>query len=364
MHPRILVIGAGAIGSLVAGHLAQSRAQVTLVGRSATERAIRYHGLRLSEADVTMVVHDLEVVSSLAAAFLDRQDYQLAILAVKSYDTNQVVSELVTVTDSPPPVLTLQNGVGNEEILVAQLGQQRVIAGVIATPTSLLEPGHVLVDRPLKHVGLANLGQPVSGFLHAQQLSDLFEQAGFKGRSYRDWRSLKWTKLIMNLLCNASCALLGWPPQKVWSVPELARLELTAWREAITVIQRLGCHMVNFAGYPLGLVQPLLRGLPDSVLRRPVGYFVLGGRGGKMPSLYVDLSRGKGRSEVRWLNGAVVRAAATLALPVPANQVLYESLSAVVEGQESWDRFRNQPATLLASWLAQDKVSRRRQDQN
>lgn len=357
MSHRILVIGAGAIGSLVAGHLAQLPVEVTLVGRPTTETAVREHGLRLSEAGDTKIVDNLEVVSSLAAAFSGRQGYQLAILAVKSYDTHQAVTELASITDNPPPVLTLQNGVGNEEILVAQLGQRRVIAGVIATPTSLVEPGHVLVDRPLKHVGLANIGQPASGLVHAQQLSDLFERAGFTGRTYADWRSLKWTKLVMNLLCNASCALLGWPPQKVWSVPELAGLELAAWQEAMTVLHQVGCHLVNFGGYPLGSVQLLLRQLPASILRRPLGYFVVRGRGEKMPSLYLDLSRNKGRSEVGWLNGAVVRAAAAKELLVPANWVLYDSLSAVVEGRESWEHFRNQPSTLLARWREHSRGS-------
>jgi 2-dehydropantoate 2-reductase len=351
--PRdILIIGAGAIGCLVAGGLAQAGQVVTLVGRPRTAEAIARQGLRVSQDGRTATVGQVRAVSSIRAAFEGRPRYRLAVLTVKSYDTAQAVAELAAATADPPPVLTLQNGVGNEETLAAQLGQAQVIAGVITTPASVPEPGHVLVERNLKQIGVASLvDPPPTGVPSAAQVADLFAAAGFEARTYPDWRSLKWTKLVMNLLCNASCALLGWSPAQVWADRPMAELEMVAWREALAVVRRLGCRLVDLGGYPLRLLDPWLRSLPTGLLYRPLGHFVVGGRGGKMPSLYLDLERGK-RSEVGWLNGAVVTAGQALGMPVPANGTLAGSLSAVVEGEEAWETYRGRPEALLARWRA------------
>lgn len=351
MNERILVIGAGAIGSLVAAQLAQSGQPVVLAGRARSARAINLDGLRVVENGATTTVHSVEGVDSLAAAFSGGTDYRLAVLAVKSYDTAQAAAELQAATSQPPPVLTLQNGVGNEETLMAALGPDRVLAGVITTPVSAPEPGVVLVERPRRRAGVADVANPGAiPVLGAADAAALLASAGFEARTYPDWRSLKWTKLVMNLLCNASCALLGWPPERVWADPRLASLEIAAWREAMAVVREQGCRLVNLGGYPLAALEPALRALPVAWLRGPLGRFVVGGRGGKMPSLYLDMESGKGRSEVRWLNGAVVDAARRLGQAAPANQALCDSLSAVVCGDEPWDAYRGQPEVLLGKW--------------
>lgn len=351
MNERILVIGGGAIGSLVAAQLAQAGQPVTLAGRARSARAINLDGLRVVENGATTIVRGVEAVDSLAAAFSNGADFRLAVLAVKSYDTAQAAAELLAATAQPPPVLTLQNGVGNEEVLLAVLGPSRVVAGVITTPVSAPEPGVVMVERPRRRVGVADVaGKGSAAAFAAAEVASQFALAGFEARVYPDWRSLKWTKLVMNLLCNASCALLGWPPERVWADPRLAGLEIEAWREAMAVIRQQGCRLVNLGGYPLALLEPALRSLPAAWLRGPLGRFVVGGRGSKMPSLYLDVESGKGRSEVRWLNGAVVDAARRLGQSAPANQVLCDSLWAVINGEEPWDAYRGRPEVLLAKW--------------
>lgn len=351
MNDRILVIGAGAIGSLIAASLAQAGRPVTLAGRASAAAAIRQHGLRLRvDANVQAVRH-IEVVTSLAEAFAAGAGYGLAVLAVKSYDTVPAVAELLAATSDPPPVLTVQNGVGNEDTLIAALGPTRVLAGAITTPVVTPEPGYVVLERPSRRLGLADIApqSQVDPSL-AATVAPWFAQAGFQTRRYDDWRSLKWTKLVMNLLCNASCALLGWTPAQVWAHPALVKLEIAAWREAMHVMDGLGCRLVNLGGYPLALLRPFLRHLPVRWLTRPMRRFVSGGRGGKMPSLYLDLAHNKGRSEVAWLNGAVVSAGQHLGVRTPANQALSEALSAVVSGATPWTLYRNRPEALLAQY--------------
>jgi 2-dehydropantoate 2-reductase len=352
-NQRILVIGAGAIGSLVAASLAQAGLPVTLAGRARTAQAIRQHGLRLRLGAEVVAVQQIEAAASLAEAFADGAGYHLAVLAVKSYDTAQVVAELQAATPTPPPVLTVQNGVGNEEMLAGALGPARVLAGAITTPVATPEPGYVVLERSSRRLGLADVtggarqGPPA---LPAAAVAPLFAQAGFLVRCYGDWRSLKWTKLVMNLLCNASCALLAWTPEQVWADEDLVGLEIAAWREAMAVLHGQGCRLVNLGGYPLALLGPFLRRLPVRMLAAPMRRFVSRGRGGKMPSLYVDLAQSKGRSEVGWLNGAVVHAGRQLSVRTPANRALTEALLAVVAGEEAWTTYRDRPAALLARY--------------
>jgi 2-dehydropantoate 2-reductase len=349
MLKQVMVIGAGAIGSLVAAQLAQAGHDVILVGRGQSVDVIRRQGVRVGSPERAPVLHQMPVAGSIAEALAAMPRPWLAVLAVKSYHTASTLAELLAAPYDPPPILTLQNGVGNEELLASGLGANRVVAGAITTPVTVVEPGYVVAERSSRHVGVANVAQATAGDL-AAEITSVLASTGFQARQYQDWRSLKWTKLVMNILCNASCALLGWSPAEVWSHEEMAQLEIAAWHEAMTTMQAQSLHLVDLGGYPLGRLQSLLMALPAVFLRPALGRFVVGGRGGKMPSLYLDLEQGRGRTEVAWLNGAVVRAAQAVDLPVPANLALWQSLAAAAQGAEARSPFRNRPDILIARW--------------
>lgn len=348
MSPRIVIVGAGAIGLLVAAHLSLHGKPVTLVARTEAANVLAREGLQRTQKGSTVRIRDVPVAASVREALADGQPNALIILAVKSYDTPGVAAELESMPQLVPPLLTLQNGIGNEEQLAAAIGTERVIAGVITTPATLLEPGHVMVERSAVRIGAADMAaKPV---LAAGSVVERLQEAGFQAKHFDSWQRMKWTKLVMNLLCNASCALLGWPPRQVWSHPGLAALEIAALREALAVMQHLGYHLVNLGRYPLRQLESVLRHAPQPLLRGPMGYFVAGGRGSKMPSLYLDLEKGRRQSEVRWLNGAVIQQGKELGLAVPANEALYETLTGVLEGKIAWEAVRGQPDVLLQRW--------------
>lgn len=349
MLKQVMVIGAGAIGSLMAAQLAQAGHDVILVGRGRAVDIIRQQGVRVDGPQRAPRLHKMPVAGSIAEALAAMPHPWLAVLAVKSYHTANTLAELLAAPSDPPPILTLQNGVGNEELLASGLGADRVVAGSITTPVTVVEPGHVVIERSSRHVGVANVAQATT-FVLAAEIASVLVSAGFQARQYRDWRSLKWTKLAMNILCNASCALLGWSPEEVWSHEEMVKLEIAAWQEVLTTMQALDLHLVDLGGYPLGRLQSLLMALPAAPLRRVLGRFVVGGRGGKKPSLYLDLEHGRGHTEVDWLNGAVVQAGEALGLPVPANLVLWQSLASVAQGNQAWSHYRNCPEVLVERW--------------
>ena len=353
---RILIIGAGAIGSLLGARLALAGHDVTLVGRPALVAAVQAAGLTLlAPTGASRHAANVRAVDSIAAAFTLGAGnpgssekpglpapYDLALLTVKSYDTAAVIAELRAL-DAPglPPYLTLQNGVGTEEALAAAFGADRIVAGAIDTPASIPAPGQVQVHRDRFRAGLAPVGRAAP----SGQAAALLRDAGFKTQVFDDHRGLKWTKLLMNLLANAQCAILDWTPAQVMAHPVAARLEALAWQEALAVMTRLDIRPVTLAGYPVPLLAPLARRLPPQWLARGLSRLVAGGRGSKMPSLHLALAGSK-RSEVTWLNGAVARFGHEAGMSTPVNAAFAEVLVALTEGRADRATYRGRPEKL------------------
>lgn len=323
--------------------LSLSGQDVTLVGRAALVEAVQAHGLMLRQGQQTAVATNIQAAPSVAAALSAGASFDLAVLTVKAYDTASVMAELAPWRPHLPPLLTLQNGVGNEERLAGILGARRVISGAITTPVTVNAPGVIEVARRGR-IALAPVAPQAAAF-PLLSLAALFDAAGLPARVYGDFRALKWTKLLMNQLANAACAILGWLPAQVMADPDMASLEIAAWRETLAVMAAQRIRPISLGGYPFPWLAPLIRTLPPALIRLALGRLVGGARGGKAPSLYLDLAAGKGRTEVAFLNGAV--AAATTTVKTPVNRVLAETLQALSAGQERWEEWRDQPGRLL-----------------
>jgi 2-dehydropantoate 2-reductase len=326
---RLLIIGAGAIGCFVGGKLASAGHAVTLVGRARTAAALQTGGLQLYAADGTVErVPSVNAVASVREAFPDT--YDAAVLAVKSYDTAAVLDEMAPLEALlPPAILSLQNGVGNEERIAARFGPQRVLAGTITAPVEVIDPGAVQVTKPAFAIGLADFRGDGEGAGSGSILSSLassFSSAGLPARVHSDARSMKWSKLLMNMIGNAASAILAEPPGVTFADARIADLEIDALREALRVMAAAGIRPLNVEKYPLGTLAPLLRFGPRPLLRTALHRIVGGARGGKMPSLFLDLELGKRGSEVAWYNGAVVRKGVEFGVETPVNRLLTETV--------------------------------------
>jgi len=360
---RVLIIGAGAVGSFVGARLALAGHDVTLVGRPALAEAVRGGGLTLIEPSGSRRTTAVRASDRIAAAFLhspsasaptstSASSYDLALITVKAYDTAGVIAELQSVDSGHvPPLLTLQNGVGNEEALVEAFGAGRIISGAIDTPVSVPAPGQVQVHRERFKAGVAPVGEaaPVAA------AAGLLRDAGFTLDAFADYRRLKWSKLLMNLLANAQCAILDWTPAQVMADPIASRLEALAWQEAFAVMAALGIRPVAMAGYPLPLLAPFIRRLPAAWLARGLENFVSGGRGSKMPSLHVALTAGK-RSEVGWLNGAVAHYGQAAGVPTPVNRALTDALTVLSNGEARREDWRALPKAIAVLAKSLPKV--------
>ena len=336
---KFLIFGAGAIGTYVGGSLVLADHLVVFLERPDAGAELRQHGLCLEINGQTRRIENPQVSTSLEEA-IAFGPFDAAVFALKSYDTQAALQTLVTYKASLPPVLCLQNGVENEALLASVLGNDQVIAGTVTSSIGRRGVGDILLERS-RGIGVA-AGQPL-----ADSLVAALDDAGLPARLYPDGAGMKWSKLLTNLLANASAAILDMTPAEVFSHPGLYRLEIDQLREALAVMDAQGIKVVNLPGTPVRALSFVARVLPLSLsrllLRRAVG----SGRGAKMPSLHIDLHRGRGKSEVDTLNGAVVRYGERCGISTPVNRLFNETLLALTEGRIAMGTYTRQPEKLI-----------------
>lgn len=331
-----LVVGGGAVGTLVAWALASGGRDVAIVrrrldsgSREGRVAATDPDGAR-SEAPVTEVRSPADLETEPA----------VIVLAVKMFDLAAAVDSCAAWP--PAPVLTVSNGIGAEE-LVAGARSGRILAGSITTSVELAGPGEVV---RLNRGGIALA--PYRGDVEslADELVEAFGKAGLRSMRQPDAPAMKWSKLVANLVANATSAILDLPAGEIYADPAGYRIERRQLLEAFAVIRRLGLEPVALPGVDVRLLRVGLR-LPDAVARPVIAGVVGGARGGKDPSLRLHAASGDGRSEVEWLNGAVASAAERLGGRAPVNRALGDLVAEVLadEIRRAW--FRRRPDRLL-----------------
>jgi hypothetical protein len=150
------------------------------------------------------------VVDSLDEA-LTRGPFDAGLLAVKAFDTAALVETLVPYHIALPPILCFQNGVENEPLLEEKLGEDMVIPATVTTAIGRRGPGEIVVER-LRGVGVART------HILTPTLVSALDSAGLRARSYENGPAMKWSKMITNLLANASSAILDLPPSAIFPV--------------------------------------------------------------------------------------------------------------------------------------------------
>lgn len=336
---RVLSIGAGAIGTYIGGSLALHQHQVVFLEQPGVAAELRGRGLSLNLGDEQHQVANPIIAASLDEALAHRP-YDVALFALKSYDTQPAVQALLPYAAQLPPILCLQNGVDNELLLGEAFGAQRVIPGTVTSAVGRRAAGDIILERK-RGMGLAATHDL------SPRLVEAFNAAGLNARLYARPADMKWSKMLTNLLANATSAILNMTPAEIFAHPGLFRLEVAQLREALKVMHKSGIHTVDLPGTPVVALTIAVRGMPLSIsrplLRRSVG----GGRGGKMPSFHVDLYAGRGKSEVGYLNGAVVRHGRKAGMPTPVNRLLSDILQALTEGSLPLESYAGKPEKLL-----------------
>lgn len=298
---RIVVIGAGAMGGVLGFYLA-AQAEVTLVDQWAEHvAAIAADGL---SCEVDGVARRRAVGATLDPAAAGPAD--LAIVLVKARQTPWA-AEACRLALAPDGVAyTLQNGVGNHELLAAALGAARAGQGVTALGATLLGPGHV------RHAGLgATTIGAAPDPARAAALAGLLAACGLPATVSAAIDALVWGKLMANVGINALSALLRVPNGALAEAPAARALLEAAVAEAAAVAAA--------RGVALPYADPVAHAV--AVARATAA---------NRSSMLQDALRGAA-TEIATINGAVVREGARLGVPTPVNA----ALTALVEALEA-----------------------------
>jgi 2-dehydropantoate 2-reductase len=286
--------------------------------------------------DVHYAPRDLAAVEPVAA--------DLVLVTVKAYDTPAAIETLrrALPAGSAATIVTPQNGVGNEELLATAFGADNVVAAALTVPVGVDDGGQSVAA---KRGGIAfapvGTGSPHNWLLAA------FGATGLPTSAVRDYRSLKWSKLALNVVANAACAILDVLPERLVREDTAFTLEIRAIREVRATMKALGIAPIDLPRYP---VRALLRiaTLPSPLARAMLASRIAGARGQKPPSLLLDLRSAKHRTEVEVLNGAVARAAREAGIPAPVNATYARILSDVAHMPQLWAKYRERPEALAA----------------
>jgi 2-dehydropantoate 2-reductase len=340
---KLLIYGAGAVGRYLGGMLAQAGHDVTLVVRPEGAAVLQAEGLTITDPATTVMTRP-HIVTSLRQAMLNNLSYDAFLLTMKAYSVNQTIDEMIAFCPHPPPLVTLQNGIGIEEQFQQQFPQTTVIAGSVTTPVTLKSDNEVLVEKSGRGVGVAHT-QP-KGKIGPWQ--DLFQSAGIKTVSVKNYKSLKWSKTLLNIVGNASSAILNRHPGVVYQSEAMYLLELAAIRETLKVMARLKLEVVNLPGAPAWWLAFGVKNVPSGLLKPILTQMVTRGRGDKMPSFALDLTAGKKQSEVLYHNGAIAKAGRELGIPTPVNTALTDILLKLARQELDWHSYSGNVKQLVA----------------
>lgn len=337
---KILSIGAGAIGTYIGGSLALSGNSVVFLERPETARAIQH--LRLTLLGQEHLVENPVFATSIEEA-LALGPYDLALSALKSFDTSTALLSFKPFADQLPPFLCLQNGVENESLIAEILGEEKVIHGTVTSAVGKPGLGEIILEK-FRGIGISNR-HPLS-----KQLHHVFNQANLNAELFDDPDAMKWSKMLTNLVSNATSAILALPPNEIFSHPDLFRVEMEQLKETLAVMKSYGIPVVDLPGTPVRLLAFAVKAIPPVIARPLLKKAVVGGRGDKMPSFFIDMQSGRANSEVDFLNGAVVRWGRKKFVATPANSFLTETLLGMVHGPIPKEKYRHNPDLFVQNY--------------
>ena len=245
---RVLVVGAGAMGSMFGGLLEQSGNHVTLLDPNKDHiDAIQAKGLRLLHPDGTVQFSQVEATTSaIGIAPVD-----LVLVLTKSFSTRAAVSAVTnSITDSTM-VLTVQNGLGNDQVLSEVVGPEKVLGGTTTAGAKLIEPGMTQLS-PITAEGksltefsfISTHHDPSpSALQHAESIAAVLTASGLPARLATSVSVVVWTKLCLAATAAPLTALLRCTVEDLINTPATQRIMRDVFDEIVSVAHAEGVHL-------------------------------------------------------------------------------------------------------------------------
>ena len=298
---KTVMMGSGAMGSLFGGLLTLAGEEVWVVGNRKDQiDTIRSVGLTFEGKGESRII---PMKATLDVTSVGKAD--LVIFFVKTYDTEIAVSDALVLEKGDTIFLTLQNGLGNEEVICQKIDRKKVMLGVTGHGATLLRPGHI------RHAGwgktfIGELDHRVTD--RAVRISQMFCNAGIETEVSSSIHDHVWGKLLANVGINALTALTGFKNGQLLDYPESARLMERLVMEALEVARRKGVHLEED---PVEKVRKTIEATKEN-----------------RSSMGQDFDHRR-KTEIEAINGAVVKEAQSLEIPVPFNQALTDLVKAI-----------------------------------
>lgn len=313
---KIAVIGAGAIGGVVAGNLKLKGEDVTLIGRQSVVEAATKSGLHLSgcrgEYHVKLDVH---------SELFFKPD--LVILTVKTQDIDCAIGENYPFIKDAV-VISTQNGVRAEELLIRYFPEDRIISSIVMFGATYLEPGCVVHNFEGNWI----LGSMFSGTVSPTILStSLVLDKAFSVTVSEELKGMKYLKMFANA-SNCIPALLGVSMQDTFADLQMSAISIAIWKEAFDVVSKAGIKLVSLPGFPIENVTKLTAMKGEDAAKIFSGIMIHLSKDPLYGSILQSLMRGRA-SEVDYINGEFVRIAEGHGGYAPLNKKLVDMVHMV-----------------------------------
>ncbi|MGB3732427.1 ketopantoate reductase family protein [Microbacterium sp.] len=298
----VAIIGAGPIGSILAASLASRGVEVSILGRERDVSVIRTQGITVTEPDGASW-NATGITASTAMEDIAKRPCDLAVFAVKTFDTAGALQQWVAAGGQLERAVSLQNTTSNEAILAESF--RSVGSGVVRFGGTSDGPGRprVFSFRGERDLDLGMFTSSDARWI--EEFRNVLVRSGILAQIVEDIDAVKFAKLVMNL-DNALCAASNTPMNHL-STPVAVKIRTRVRVEALEIAERMG-----------------MRELPLAPIREaPVPS--TGPR--VFSSTWFDLDRGRGRTETPWLNGRIVELGKEYAISTPANAALTELIA-------------------------------------
>jgi 2-dehydropantoate 2-reductase len=297
---KLAVYGTGGVGGYFGGRLARSGLDVTFIARGEHLKALRERGLRVKSVHGDFELADVTVTDD--PAEVGPVDYVL--VTVKSPQTADLASRLGPLLHEHTAVVSLQNGVDNEEKLAATLGERHVVGGAAYIFATIAEPG--VINHTGGPTAIA-IGEWTGGTSErVERFVAACHSAGFGAEQTATIRQTLWMKFAFICALAGTTAAIRLPIGEIRAAP--------ASRELFRRLAGEVCEVASAEGVDL----------PDDLPGRYLG-FIDGLEAESYSSLYHDLTHGN-PMELDALHGEVVRRGAAAGVPTPMSDALYAVL--------------------------------------
>jgi 2-dehydropantoate 2-reductase len=335
MGKKIVIVGAGAVGSKVGGHMAANGEDVTFIdGWPDHVNKMNKDGLHLTgntpEEEITTPVRAVHLTE--VQQFAKEDPFDIAFVSMKSYDT-QWATQLIKPYLAPDGfVVSLQNCM-NEEFIAAIVGWGKVM-GTIAAKISVQMPGPAHVHRNGPVMGNAHtvfrVGEPHGRITpRAEEVARLCGYTDSYLVTTNLWGE-RWTKLVMNSSSNPVSAATGMSSKAISEDEHLRGVKIRLAAEAIEVGRAAGFNLEKLHGIDCGQWQKAVNGDKAAYKEIEEDYITMGKKGNPdgRPSMGQDMQKGR-RTEIDFMNGLVVAKGKEIGIPTPTNEGIVQAVKTV-----------------------------------